>query len=81
MAANPGRLAMKQRMSCRDMELLYRQRAVFDCEHSWKWLGEAERWAHLAETETASRFKRIGPMAMGPNTVDGDRRGRVSTNL
>jgi hypothetical protein len=51
---------MKQQMSCRDMELLYRQRAVFDSEHSWKWLGEAERWGHLAQKETASRFKEIG---------------------
>jgi hypothetical protein len=72
---------MKQKMSCRDMELFYRQRAVLDCEHSWKWLGEAERWAHLAEMETASRFKRIRPMAMGPNTVDGDKRGLVSTDF
>src|ERR1700677_3660892 len=60
-----GRYAMKQQMSCRDMELLYRQRAVFDSEHSWKWLGEAERCVHLAQKETASRFKEIGPMAMG----------------
>jgi hypothetical protein len=72
---------MKKRMSCRDMELLYRQRAVFDCGHRWKWLGEAERWGHLAETETASRFKRIGPTAMGPNTVDGDKRGHISTDF
>jgi hypothetical protein len=56
----------QQQMSCRDIELLYRQRAVLDCEHSWKWLGEAERWEHLAQKETASRFKGIGPMAMGP---------------
>jgi hypothetical protein len=66
---------MKQEMSCRDMELLYRQRAAFDSEHSWKWLGEAERWGYPAAKETASRFKKIGPMAMGPNTVDGDKRG------
>jgi hypothetical protein len=71
---------MKQRMSCRDMELLYRQRAVFDSEQSWRWLGAAERWSHLAQKEAASRFKTIGPMAMGPNTVDGDKRGhRVIT--
>jgi hypothetical protein len=56
---------MKQQMSCRDMELLYRQRAVSDSEHSWRWLGEAERWGHLAQRETASRFKEIGPMANG----------------
>jgi hypothetical protein len=65
-------------MSCRDMELLYRQRAVFDSEHSWKWLGEAERWGHLAQKETASRFKEIGPMAMGPNTIHG---GQLDFNL
>ena len=75
MGANPGRLVMKKQMSCRDMELRYRQRAAFDREHSWKWLGEAERRGHRAEQETASRFKRIGPMAMGPNTIDGDKRG------
>jgi hypothetical protein len=57
---------MKQQMSCRDMELLYRQRAVSDSEHSWR---------HLAQRETASRFKEIGPMAMGPNTIHGDLRG------
>jgi hypothetical protein len=68
---------MKQQMSCRDMELLlYRQRAVFDSEHSWKWLGEAERWGNLAQKETASRLKEIGPMAMGPNTIHGDLRGK-----
>jgi hypothetical protein len=39
----------QQQMSCRDMELLCRQRAVFDFEHSWKWLAEAERWEHLAQ--------------------------------
>jgi hypothetical protein len=62
-------------MSCRDMELIYRQRTVFDSEHSWKWLGEAERWGLLAHKEIASRFKEIGPMAMGPNTIHGDLRG------
>ena len=60
------------------MELLYRQRAIFDCANSWKWLGESERWGYLAYKETASRFKKIGPMAMGPNTVDGDKRGVVT---
>jgi hypothetical protein len=70
----------QQQMSCRDIELLYRQRAVLDCEHSWKWLGEAERWEHLAQKETASRFKRIGPMAMGPNTINGDLRGKQRAN-
>jgi hypothetical protein len=74
---------MKQQhqMSCRDMELLCRQQAVFDNEHSWKWLGEAERWGHLAPKEAASRFKKTGPMAMGPNTIDGDKREHRTATL
>jgi hypothetical protein len=72
-------MKQQQQMSCRDMELLCRQQAVFDNEHRWKWLGEAERWGHLAQKETASRFK--GPMAMGPNTIDGDTRGHRSATL
>jgi hypothetical protein len=66
----------QQQMSCRDIELLYRQRAVFDWEHRWKWLSEAERWEHLAQNEAASRSKAIGPMTMRPNTVNGDLRGK-----
>jgi hypothetical protein len=61
------------------MELLCRQQAVFDNEHRWKWLSEAERWEHLAAKETASRFK--GPMTMGPNTIDGDTRGHTASTL
>jgi hypothetical protein len=58
------------------MELLCRQRATFDIQHSWKWLGEAERWKDLAHREAASRFQagHPGPMAMGPNMMDGARR-------
>jgi hypothetical protein len=58
------------------MELLCRQRATFDIQHSWKWLGEAERWKELAHREAAFRFHagHPGPMAMGPNTMEGARR-------
>jgi len=58
------------------MELLCRQRATFDIQNGWKWLGEAERWKDLAHREAASRFQagHPGPMAMGPNTIDGARR-------
>jgi hypothetical protein len=68
-------------LSCRDMELLCRQRALADPAHSWKWLARAERWETLGHRKIASRFKRsdlecadLGPMAMGPNTIDGDQR-------
>src|ERR1700746_1886736 len=67
---------MNDPIGCRDMELLCRQRATFDIQHSWKWLGEAERWKDLAHREAASRFYAgpPGPMAMGPKTREGDRR-------
>ncbi|MGA2996741.1 hypothetical protein [Bradyrhizobium sp.] len=61
---------------CREIELLCRQRAISDLAHSWKWLGEADRWSDLAHREIASRFQNnemhAGPMAMGPNNVEGD---------
>jgi hypothetical protein len=67
---------MNDPVGCRDMELLCRRRATFDIQHSWKWLGEAERWKDLAHREAASRFQagHPGPMAMGPNTMEGARR-------
>jgi hypothetical protein len=67
---------MNNLAGCRYMERLSRQRAVFDNAHSWKWLGEAERWKDLAHLEVGYRFRdepvHPGPMAMGPNTIDGD---------
>jgi hypothetical protein len=42
------------------MELLCRQPVVFDNEHSWKWLGQPRRCGHLAQRESALRFKKIG---------------------
>jgi hypothetical protein len=67
---------MNDPVGCRDMELLCRQRATFDIQHNWKWLGEAERWKDLAHREAASRFHagHPGHMAMGPNTMEGARR-------
>ena len=71
-------MPMNDPIGCRDMELLCRQRATFDIQHSWKWLGEAERWKDLAHHETASRFhaEHAGPMTMGPNASDDERRTR-----
>jgi hypothetical protein len=48
---------MKKILSCRAMSSLCRQQAVFHPENSWKWLGEAERWEHLADAEIAAHFK------------------------
>jgi hypothetical protein len=65
---------MNNLMGCRDMELLCRRRATLDLERSWKWLGEAKRWNDLAHSEISSSIHPLhtGPMAMGPNTIDGD---------
>jgi hypothetical protein len=67
---------MNNLVGCREIESLCRQRAISDLAHSWKWLGEADRWSNLAHREIASRFQNssmhVGPMAMGSNTIDGD---------
>jgi hypothetical protein len=56
-------------LGCRNIETLCRQRAISDRAHSWKWLGEADRWSDLAHRENPMH---AGPMAMGPNTIKGD---------
>jgi hypothetical protein len=48
---------MKNVRSYRAMALLCRQQAVFHPEKSWKYLGDAERWEHLAEAEISSLFE------------------------
>jgi hypothetical protein len=72
-------MAMQDLIRCRHMELLSRQRATFFPEESWKWLGEAERWQHLAHEESATQTKPYtGPTMMGPNTIDGTRSQNAS---
>jgi len=69
---------------CRAMEMLCRQRAKVDPKHSWKWLGEADRWRELEHNKFAWRFQKrnvqqqmhAGPMAIGPNTIYGDSRSK-----
>ena len=48
---------MKNVRSYRAMALLCRQQAVFHPEKSWQYLGDAERWEHLAETEISALFE------------------------
>ena len=50
-------IAMKSVQHYRAMASICRQRAVFDPQHSWKHLGDAERWEHLAHAEIADRFE------------------------
>jgi hypothetical protein len=74
---------MNDRVGCREMELLCRHRAVLDSQHNWSWLGKAERWREFAHRETASDYtEHPGPMAMGPNTIEGDcRNGQGNPNM
>jgi hypothetical protein len=50
-------VAMEKVQHCRAMGSLFRQFAVFDPLHSWKYLIEAQKWEHFAEAEIASNFK------------------------
>jgi hypothetical protein len=74
---------MNDRVGCREMELLCRHRAALDTRHNWQWLGAAERWRELAHREAASLYaEHPGPMAMGPNTIEGDcRDGQGNPNM
>jgi hypothetical protein len=40
---------MDNAQHCRSMALLCRQLAVLHPDQNWKWLGQAERWEHLAD--------------------------------
>jgi hypothetical protein len=68
----------------REMELWCLQRAKAEPENHWKWAGQAERWCELAHSQIAFNFQKTaqqqmhaGPMAMGPNTINGDLRKQL----
>jgi hypothetical protein len=70
---------------CREMELWCLQRARTEPGNHWKWVGQAERWRELARSQISFNFQKdapqqqqmhAGPMAMGPNTINGDLRGK-----
>ncbi len=54
---------MKTVQGYRAMGLICRQRAVFDSEHSWKHLADAEKWEHLAHAEIAAHFRECNSMS------------------
>jgi hypothetical protein len=49
----------------RAMGSLCRQNAVLNPLNSWKLLGDAERWEHLAEAEIALHFKECNSTSSG----------------
>jgi hypothetical protein len=65
---------MNNLVGCREIETLCRLRAISDRAHSWKWLGEADRWSDLAHREIASRFQNklmhAGPMQLGQTRLE-----------
>ena len=49
---------MTDRLTCHDMEMLCRQRAVLESAARAKWLAEAERWrALLAHQKATADFQ------------------------
>jgi len=50
----------------RAMGQLCRQQAVFHPDMSWHWLGQAERWEDLAETEIALLFRECHSLTTAP---------------
>jgi hypothetical protein len=58
-------------LGCRKMQLWCLQRAKEEPAQSWKWLGQAERWRALAGSQP-QQGQYVGPMSMGPYTVNGD---------
>ena len=78
-------VAMNDLAGCHYMEGLCRQRAVFDHAHSWKWLGEPERWKDLAHLEVGDRFREKPnhsvPITMGPNTIEDASRRQTHKSL
>ena len=62
---------MKNVRSYRAMGSICRQRAVFDPENSWKHLGDAERWDHLAHAEIASHFRQCNTTGSNDAAMSG----------
>jgi hypothetical protein len=48
---------MENSQHCRAMALLCRQQAALHPDQKWKWLGQAERWEHLALTPQLCKAK------------------------
>jgi len=68
---------------CRNIETLCRQRTISDRAHSWKWLGEADRWSNLAHREIAFRFQNnqehAVPWQWGQTPLTATRTGRKAS--
>ena len=61
-------VAMENVRGYRAMGSLCRQSAVLNPHNSWKLLGDAERWEHLAEAEIALHFKECNSASLSDLT-------------
>ena len=52
---------MQKLIQYRGKESICRQRAVFDVENRWRWLAEADMWAHKVQDERSSLSRRPTP--------------------
>ena len=62
---------MEKVLRYRAMGSLCRQSAVLNPLNSWKLLGDAERWEHLAAIEIASHFKECNSTSLGDAVKSG----------
>jgi hypothetical protein len=52
---------MENAQRCRVNALLCRQQASLHPEQHWKWLAQAERWEHMAESRPAPKAETSRP--------------------
>jgi hypothetical protein len=62
---------MKNAAHYRALASLCRQNAAYNPMQSWRLLGQAERWEHLAEDALASHFKECNADRSGYSTETG----------
>jgi hypothetical protein len=67
--SNQSEGMMENAQRCRGIALLCRQQAALHPEDSWKWLAQAERWEHLAETPFVPKENEQAPTKREPDSA------------
>jgi hypothetical protein len=65
-------VAMKNAAEYCALASLCRQQAAYRPDQSWKLLGQAERWEHLADAEIAAHFKECNANENGLPVTNSD---------
>jgi hypothetical protein len=58
---------MENAQECRAIALLCRQQASIHPQDNWKWLAQAERWEHLADTRLVLKAETPKPANAKPD--------------